>query len=112
MAADDDRLSRRFRERVHEAESRLHVSAVTAFEFADLQRRRRLPIAEKLDGILQRFAMTVLSFPAAAWELAHTVPDLHRDPVDRMLIAHAIHDGLTLVTADRKIRDYPVETLW
>jgi PIN domain nuclease of toxin-antitoxin system len=36
----------------------------------------------------------------------------HGDPVDRMLIAHALHAGLTLVTADETIRRYPVPTIW
>lgn len=36
----------------------------------------------------------------------------HGDPVDRMLIAHAIHADLTLVTADGLMRRYPVKSLW
>lgn len=36
------------------------------------------------------------------------MPHHHRDPFDRMLIAQAITEGLTIVTADRKLRDYPV----
>jgi PIN domain nuclease of toxin-antitoxin system len=43
---------------------------------------------------------------------ADSLPDIHRDPVDRMLIAHAIAAGLVLVTADRQIDRYPVRTLW
>ena len=112
MAADDDRLSPRFRERLKASGADLHVSAVTAFEFSDLQRRGRLGVVESLDGILARFAMTIRAFPAAAWQLVATLPDLHRDPVDRMLIAHAMDEGLTLVTADKTIRRYPVQTLW
>lgn len=34
------------------------------------------------------------------------------DPVDRMLIAHAIHADLTLVSADETMRRYPVRSLW
>ena len=40
------------------------------------------------------------------------MPDIHRDPFDRMLICQAIERGLTLVTPDRAIRRYPVKTLW
>jgi PIN domain nuclease of toxin-antitoxin system len=40
-----------------------------------------------------------------------TLPDLHRDPFDRMLIAQASAEGLTLVTADEMVRAYPVKTL-
>ena len=40
------------------------------------------------------------------------LPDLHRDPFDRMLICQAIMGGLTLVTPDPLIRQYAVPTLW
>jgi PIN domain nuclease of toxin-antitoxin system len=37
---------------------------------------------------------------------------LHRDPFDRLLIAQAQHERLTLVTLDPDVRRYPVDTLW
>ena len=40
------------------------------------------------------------------------LPDLHRDPFDRLLVAQAIVGGLTIVTPDRLIKAYPVPTLW
>ncbi len=50
-------------------------------------------------------------------ELAHIrelggLPANHGDPFDRMLVAQARHEGLILVTADRVMREYPVEVLW
>jgi PIN domain nuclease of toxin-antitoxin system len=36
-----------------------------------------------------------------------TLPPIHGDPFDRMLIAQAATEGMTLVTADRKIAQYP-----
>lgn len=35
------------------------------------------------------------------------LPDLHKDPVDRMLLAQALAEGITLVTADARLADYP-----
>lgn len=40
------------------------------------------------------------------------LPDLHRDPFDRMLVCQAIAHGLTLVTSDATARRYPVRSLW
>lgn len=48
---------------------------------------------------------------AHVWELAN-LPRLHGDPFDRMLVAQARHEGLTLVSADEIMREYPVEVLW
>jgi len=36
----------------------------------------------------------------------------HGDPFDRLLVAQARTEGLTLITADREIKQYPVEILW
>jgi PIN domain nuclease of toxin-antitoxin system len=40
-----------------------------------------------------------------------TLPPLHRDPFDRILISQALHHGLTLVTVDDAMRAYPVPQL-
>lgn len=40
------------------------------------------------------------------------LPRLHGDPFDRMLVAQARHEGMTIVSADTIIREYPVEVLW
>ncbi|MES2708973.1 MAG: type II toxin-antitoxin system VapC family toxin [Verrucomicrobiota bacterium] len=40
------------------------------------------------------------------------VPPLHRDPFDRLLIAHAIHEGLPILTPDPLIQPYPIRVIW
>ncbi|MDE0709256.1 MAG: type II toxin-antitoxin system VapC family toxin, partial [bacterium] len=40
-----------------------------------------------------------------------TLPPLHADPFDRLLVAQALAEDLTLVTGDRKVLAYPVSTL-
>jgi PIN domain nuclease of toxin-antitoxin system len=44
--------------------------------------------------------------------LAAALPQHHRDPFDRMLIAQASIEGLTLVTADEAIRSYGCDLVW
>ena len=39
------------------------------------------------------------------------MPHHHRDPFDRMLVAQAVVDGMTIVTADRKLTEYQVALL-
>jgi PIN domain nuclease of toxin-antitoxin system len=43
---------------------------------------------------------------------AASLPDIHRDPYDRMYIAQALAEGVPLVTIDPKIWEYPLETIW
>jgi PIN domain nuclease of toxin-antitoxin system len=40
------------------------------------------------------------------------LPALHRDPFDRILVAQAISLGMTILTPDEAIRQYPVPTIW
>lgn len=41
-----------------------------------------------------------------------TLPDLHKDPFDRLLVAQAIEEGLTLLTSDRALLGYPGGVLY
>lgn len=45
-------------------------------------------------------------------EAIKTLPDIHKDPFDRLLIAQAIENNLTIVTTDSKIPSYKVKTIW
>ena len=45
-------------------------------------------------------------------EAIKALPDIHKDPFDRLLIAQAIENDLTIVTTDSKIPLYNVKTIW
>jgi PIN domain nuclease of toxin-antitoxin system len=40
------------------------------------------------------------------------LPDLHRDPFDRMLISQAFAEGIVLLTGDEQVSQYPVKSVW
>jgi PIN domain nuclease of toxin-antitoxin system len=44
--------------------------------------------------------------------LLESLPVVHHDPFDRILVGQAIHDGITLITPDEHIQRYSGETLW
>lgn len=69
------------------------------------------PPAESLPR--QREAHRIASLPIEEAVFVHlaSLPPLHRDPFDRLLIAQALHHGLTLVTVDDAVRAYPVPLL-
>ena len=41
-----------------------------------------------------------------------TLPFIHRDPFDRMLVASALSEGMNLITADTNIHQYNVSCVW
>lgn len=45
-------------------------------------------------------------------KLAGALPPIHRDPFDRMLVAQAVQQGLTVLTRDENIPRYAVRSFW
>lgn len=112
VSEDSSRLSRDARAAIVEPRNRLWLSAVTAWEFADLRARHRLPEVADLDTLIRIMRLTTLDVPADIWRRAAALPYHHGDPMDRMLVAHAIEIDMTLITADITIQGYPLKTLW
>jgi PIN domain nuclease of toxin-antitoxin system len=92
------------------------LSAASAWEIAVKHRLGRLPLPAPAEVFVpgQRAAhgLEPLSIDEEAALHVAKLPDLHRDPFDRMLVAQALVGGLVLVTPDDHIREYPVRTLW
>ena len=107
IGSDSPRLNARARGAIESASATLFVSAVTAWEYADLRERGRIPEAAALGQLQDMLGFELLDFPAAAWPLATALPNIHRDPVDRMLVAQATAEGITLITSDSVVAGYP-----
>lgn len=112
ISSQPEKLGRQVRDAFEDAAQRFFVSAATAFEYVDLNMRGRFGADLPLDPVLTLVGAVVLPLPADIWRLVEALPTLHRDPVDRMFVAHAIHADLTIITADTVIRQYPVRSLW
>ena len=105
-----DRLNRRARKMIESGKSEVFLSAASAWELAIKSARGRQRLPEPVD----RFFLDRLhedrieELPVTGRHAIHTatLPDLHRDPFDRLLIAQARCEGLTLLTADDKILQY------
>lgn len=72
--------------------------------------RLHLPI-DRLPALIAELGCTVLPITAPHALAAGTLPRHHADPFDRMLIAQARHEGLTLVTVDAAFVQYEVPLL-
>ena len=91
--------------------NQVFVSAVSGWEIGVKRAKGKLVAPDNLAAIVtdKRFEHLPLSFVHA--ERAAALPRLHGDPFDRMLIAQAQTEGLTLVTRDKRIPRYEVETM-
>lgn len=88
------------------------VSAASAWEAGIKASLGRLELPDTIEaGVLASgFEKLLITFSHA--ERAAGLPPHHRNPFDRMLVAQAQAEGLTLVTHDRLLEPYDVEILW
>lgn len=89
----------------------VYVSAATIWEVAVKQAIGKLPQPARLPERIQESGFRPLPVTADHAIVAARLPLTHRDPFDRMLVAQAQVEELTLVTRDENCRRYTVEIL-
>ena len=109
--ADDARLPPPVRRAIASADSEVLVSAATTWEIAVKKVAGRLDAPDDLLEALDAGGLATLPISAAHTVAAANLPPHHPDPFDRMIIAQARLEGLTVVTVDRRFADYDVELL-
>ncbi len=108
---DDPRLQRSQVEAIGAEENSIYVSAVSAWEISIKRNRAKLAFEGTVEGALQRHRFEPLAVSIGHAEKAGSLPLIHSDPFDRLLVAQAQMEGLTLVTVDEQILRYPVAHL-
>lgn len=110
---DDPRLSRVARAAISEPENELFTSAAAAYEIIYKQGLGRLhPLPDDLSRQLQREGIAVLAISLDHALAAASLSGPHRDPWDRIMMAQAQAEGLTVITIDRVFSQYGVPVLW
>lgn len=91
------------------------VSSASIWEIALLKKKGRLDIEdinEWKDDIMTHMPAKVISPTVSDMVDSTLLPDHHKDPFDRLLIAQATNNNAFLVTRDKIISKYDVETFW
>ena len=109
----DATLPRAFDAAIRDPENAVVLSIVSAWEVQIKTAIGKLQVGSPIDEFLDS---AVLHFDLLDVSLRHvralvTLPFHHRDPFDRMLVAQAQADGLTLLTVDPLVRAYGVACL-
>jgi PIN domain nuclease of toxin-antitoxin system len=111
----DPQLPTTFRDAIRDPGNEVYLSVASVWEAVIKYALGKLPLPEAPAEYLprQRDAHRIATLPVEEGALAHlaTLPPLHRDPFDRILIAQALQHGLTLATVDDAVRAYPVPLL-
>lgn len=111
-----DRIPGRVRDACEDGGNEVFLSLVSVWEMQVKTALGKMhPPVAPADLVIPYFNSATLR--ALPIELAHirelgALPASHGDTFDRMLVAQARQEGLMLVTANRVMREYPVEVLW
>lgn len=109
--SDDPSLGTDARQMIGEPRNQVLVSAASIWEISIKQAKGMLEAPEDLEALVEDEGFTKLPISLFHGQQAGKLPEIHRDPFDRMLIAQAQAEGLELVTADGIIPQYGVRVV-
>lgn len=111
-----ERMSPRARAATASGANDVFVSAASAWELAIKVRLGRIDLGASVEHFVpdQMARNSYLPLPVlfAHATKVSSLPDVHGDPFDRLLIAQAMIEDLALVTADRTLKGYGIKIVW
>ena len=113
---EHENLPTAVREHLLDEANELYISIASAWEIAIKHSIGKL---REFSGGVKRFLQTVRENPIELItvmpqyvEIVEELPYIHRDPFDRIIIATAICEDMSIVTTDESIRNYKVNCVW
>jgi PIN domain nuclease of toxin-antitoxin system len=116
FVTDDNRLSSKTKSIIQNSNNEIYFSAASAWEISIKAKLGRL----KFGGDLESFIIEQLtenSFGPLAITVSHSLytgklPQIHKDPFDRIMISQSKMENMVMITKDKEIREYKVSTVW
>jgi PIN domain nuclease of toxin-antitoxin system len=105
---DPRQLSKPAKKAIQDGANRVYVSAAVVWEIAIKKALGKLDAPDDLEEMVDSNRFIALPITISHALAVLSLPNYHRDPFDRMLIAQALHEGFRLVTRDQEIAKYPV----
>jgi PIN domain nuclease of toxin-antitoxin system len=116
MISGDERLPPDTRTTLVDPDTEVWLSVVSIWEVCVKQSIGRLalpaPAWTYVTNARERHGIESLALTEAAIEHLSKLPEVHKDPFDRILVCQAVEHDLLLVTNDPFVRRYPVKTFW
>jgi PIN domain nuclease of toxin-antitoxin system len=113
---NNPQLSQTVRDIISDSSNTLYFSVVSSWEIIIKAKTGKLPLPEPPTQFIQS-CLTVNRFVSLPIDLSHilqvdNLPNRHKDPFDRILIAQAQVENIPLITIDHLIVQYSVQTIW
>ena len=116
FVTDDDKLSSKARSIIKNSNNEVYFSAASAWEMSIKVRLGRLTIEEALEPFISR-QLAENNFSTLSITIFHSIytsklPEIHKDPFDRMIVAQSKVENLSLISNDKNIKKYKVPVVW
>ena len=109
-------ISKHARDLLVNPDSEIYVSAASAWEIAIKYALGKLALPQRPDHFVPihraKLGAEMLPVDEESALQVTRLPDIHKDPFDRILICQAIIHGMILLTPDERISRYPVRAAW
>lgn len=117
LASEQSALTERVKKILLDHAGNLYISSITAFEIAIKVKKVKmelpLPTAEWIQEALRLHGIEEIPINAEIAVASASLPNIHNDPCDRIIIATARVHNMVVVTPDKTIPQYPgIETVW
>lgn len=108
---DDNCLGEKAKAAIADPRNLIFVSAASTWEISIKKGLGKLIAPDDMDTIVEDEGFLKLPISLFHGDQTGLLPEFHKDPFDRMLIAQAQAEGMTIVTCDEKIKEYRVQVM-
>ena len=112
----DERLDSEARAILEDAKQEVYLSAVTSWELSIKMRLGKLnfpgPPSQVVPSFMAKQGLLSLAVTHLHAVKVYDLPPHHSDPFDRILIAQAMVEEMTVITSDRIFEKYPIDVVW
>jgi len=112
---DSDKLSPSAQRIILDKGTYKFISIATLWEISIKNRIGKLPLPNGLSGVFSEVEMNgfgIIGINQGCLEAYNTLPLFHRDPFDGIIIATALLQKMTIITADENIQKYDASWIW
>ena len=116
LNADPGRLTSRFMQLSQSGENQFYLSMASVWEMQIKQQLGKLTLPTSVYELVQQ-NQKMNNLELMPIELTHIdrlnqLPDSHKDPFDRLIIAQALCQSMPVISADEVFQHYPIQVVW
>ena len=112
---ESSKMPQKIKDIIINSENQIFISSVSLWEIALKVNLNKLNLnmgLNKLLSSIKRSEITVIQIEDTYLQILSSLPFIHKDPFDRLIIASAITEDLTIITTDENIKKYNVSWIW